>query len=491
MASGIFRSVLPPFVPLASLSLHQSARRPARCSAAASAHQPPIGQPDAGREAPPRWSYIVYDNAGGVSSLERVVKSALQSDVVLIGETHDDEAAHSIELQLLREVVSDCASRQRPVCLGLEFLSRDLQCDLDSYMNGYLTEEEFIKDNDATLPINYSDYQPLISFARSHEVRVIGTNTPTEVARLVKKQGMASLHQHQQHPSTHATDEAWPFLGWLPPLGMILPASEAYIQKFVAHMGMHGAVGGADDSGGGILRTLARLLAVQNLWDATMAWSISQYGQHNRDALILHINGKFHCEEGLGIPEHLSRFASGPSTAPPPSLDNMHAQAQPGDASAPSAPPTPLPCSCAPPPCTHDGWNPRVLIVVISPHSDPAAWERLTDEERADLEREGGGQDEWRDGRRRNVEDYLIVTRMRDEEGGGGTAAASDAPAVSGTPPPAAVAAAVQHGENGKASKQQVRKDGDKGKRKKRRKESDGGEEGGGGEAAERSKISA
>ena len=55
--------------------------------------------------------------------------------------------------------------------------------------------------------------------------------------------------------------------------------------------------------------TVEGMLAGQNLRDATMAWQIAQSLADHPGALVVHVNGSFHSEGGLGIPEHLARLA--------------------------------------------------------------------------------------------------------------------------------------------------------------------------------------
>ena len=63
-------------------------------------------------------------------------------------------------------------------------------------------------------------------------------------------------------------------------------------------MGGHGAMGGM------------QLFQAQNLWDATMGWSIAKFYKIHRDYKILQINGGFHSEEKLGAAAQLKKYAS-------------------------------------------------------------------------------------------------------------------------------------------------------------------------------------
>ena len=51
-----------------------------------------------------------------------------------------------------------------------------------------------------------------------------------------------------------------------------------------------------------------RMLAAQNLWDSSMAWSIASHLKRNPKNRVIHVNGSFHTDFSLGIPEHLKNY---------------------------------------------------------------------------------------------------------------------------------------------------------------------------------------
>ena len=85
---------------------------------------------------------------------------------------------------------------------------------------------------------------------------------------------------------------------WLPPT--VAPPSEALAAKFTD------LIGGMSHGSG---PSVEGMLAAQNLRDATMAWRIAEALAAEPGALVVHVNGSFHSEGGLGVPEHLARFA--------------------------------------------------------------------------------------------------------------------------------------------------------------------------------------
>ena len=52
----------------------------------------------------------------------------------------------------------------------------------------------------------------------------------------------------------------------------------------------------------------AHLLEAQALRDASMADRIAEFLKQRRDALVVHVNGTFHSEEHMGVPEQIKHY---------------------------------------------------------------------------------------------------------------------------------------------------------------------------------------
>ena len=52
----------------------------------------------------------------------------------------------------------------------------------------------------------------------------------------------------------------------------------------------------------------AHLLEAQTLRDASMAYAISEFLKRGRDPLVVQVNGTFHSEERMGVPEQLAHY---------------------------------------------------------------------------------------------------------------------------------------------------------------------------------------
>jgi uncharacterized iron-regulated protein len=164
----------------------------------------------------------------------------------------------------------------------MEMFETDRQTVLNEYLKDLISENSFT--NDAKAWPNYGDYRPLIELAKNDKLPVIAANAPSRYTSMVNHMGLNSLQQ------LDATAKSW-----LPPLP-IDTATGPYYDKFVQIMGGHAAMPGM------------QMYQAQNLWDATMGWSIATFMKAHPDYKILQINGGFHSEEKLGTPAQLKKY---------------------------------------------------------------------------------------------------------------------------------------------------------------------------------------
>lgn len=228
--------------------------------------------------------FAVYDGKGNPSSIEAIVNSLGNVDVVFLGELHDDAIGHQVELEIFKQAVEKYLASRR-VTLSLEMFERDVQIVLDEYLAGLITEEQFLRAS-RPWPRYKDDYRPLVELAKEKKLYVIAANAPRRYVNMVSRNGRQSL-------STLSKDAK----ASLAPLPYSEP-SEAYAKKFKALMASSPEASMGIDN----------ILSSQSLWDATMAHSIARHLKKNKRALVVHLNGGFHTENRLGTVEHLLRY---------------------------------------------------------------------------------------------------------------------------------------------------------------------------------------
>ena len=232
--------------------------------------------------------YTVFDGKGNPATLTQIIDAAGKADVVFLGEQHDDATAHAVQLEVFRLAI-ERFSKQRKVALSLEMFERDVQVILNEYLNGLITEPQFLAGSRPWG--NYkTDYRPLVELAKQRKLEVIAANAPRRYVNMVSRLGRDSLNGLSKEAKE-----------WLPPLPYGDP-SEAYTKKFNALMGANRDPASATAH--------FPIVFSQALWDATMAYSIAQSLKKNKNSLVVHLNGGFHTEGRLGTVEHLSKYRS-------------------------------------------------------------------------------------------------------------------------------------------------------------------------------------
>jgi uncharacterized iron-regulated protein len=242
--------------------------------------------PTAGSAASGAPPFRVYGPDGApLSGIPELVDRLAGVDVLFFGEQHDDAEAHRVEEALLAEL----ARRDRPVVVGMEMFERDVQPALDAHLAGRSEEAGFVEATRAWS--NYrSDYRPLVEVARREGWPVIASNAPRHFATAVSLAGLGALSiVDPAHRSQLAAEIECP--------------RDDYYRRFVAELQGHPTVeGGADP---GREATLVRYYEAQCLKDETMAESVA--AAWSAGALLVHFNGAFHTDHGLGILPRLKR----------------------------------------------------------------------------------------------------------------------------------------------------------------------------------------
>ena len=263
----------------------------------------------AAAQGAPAAHYRAFDSKGQPVTLEAIIDSLEGADVLFVGETHDNAVAHLLEAELLRradEKYGAASSKRRDVALSLEMFESDVQTVVDEYLAGLISERHLLLSSRPWR--NYeTDYRPLVEYARARRMPVIAANAPARYVSRVSSQGPASLAALSKDVVK----------SWLPPLPFPA-ASEAYAAKFNRFMsgGAPAAPTPAPAASPAQTSTTPQanphgsthLLEAQTLRDASMAYRIAEFLKRGRAPLVVQVNGTFHSEERLGVPEQLAHY---------------------------------------------------------------------------------------------------------------------------------------------------------------------------------------
>lgn len=222
-------------------------------------------------------AWRAVDTATGARvDLEAMADALAEADVVFLGEEHDNDVGHALQLELCERL-----GARRPLALSFEMFERDAQDQLDLYLAGAIPEERFLAR--ARPWPNYAQhYGPGVELAKERGWPVLAANCYRPLAARVSREGLGSV-----------AGDPWAARD-------VRAEAGEYRDRFVASMGDHAADLGSrmDD-----------FFAAQCLKDETMAESIARFLAEAGDEppLVVHWCGKFHSDHGLGTVERLAR----------------------------------------------------------------------------------------------------------------------------------------------------------------------------------------
>lgn len=244
----------------------------------------------------------VYDtHRRRFTDFESMLADAARADVLFLGEQHDDPATHRLEAAALEGL----ARRRSNIVLAMEMFERDVQSSLDAYLTGRTTEADFLAAA-RPWPRYVTDYRPLVEFARGLKWPVVASDVPRRLASLVSRRGLTTVLD-----SISATDRA------LAARELVCPHDDYFARfaKTMSDMPSHSG-DSATESAAAKAATIERIYQAQCIKDETMSESVANaLAAAPPRALVVHVNGAFHSDYGLGTAERVKRRLPGKRVA--------------------------------------------------------------------------------------------------------------------------------------------------------------------------------
>jgi uncharacterized iron-regulated protein len=210
----------------------------------------------------------------------------LEADLVCVGETHDSDLHHRVQLQIIRAL----HARDDRLGVGLEMFQRPYQKALDRYLRGAIDEATLLEDTEYRQRWGYdwSLYRPIVEFCRRNGLPLAALNVPQEMTRRVSRVGFAGLTAEEKKQ--------------LGPVDFHVKEHRAYWYERLARM--HGKAKVPEEQ-------KERSYQVMTLWDDYMADSAARFQQQRRLRRLVVLAGSGHIDHGFGIPQRTARRTGG------------------------------------------------------------------------------------------------------------------------------------------------------------------------------------
>ncbi|HEY9835544.1 MAG TPA: ChaN family lipoprotein [Vampirovibrionales bacterium] len=216
---------------------------------------------------------------------EQVLPELGKAHVIYLGETHDNEADHQAQLEIIRAL----HGKNPNMAIAMEMFQRPYQGALNRYLQGEITEAELITETEYEqrwgFPWEY--YAEIVRFAKEYQLPILALNAPMEVTRTVARDGLEGLSIQDRE--------------YIPPVAEIKTDNLNYQQMAREVFEQHQAA-----AQGSSLKFENFFLA-QVLWDETMAETITEFLKENPQTQVVVLAGQGHIVYGYGIPSRVER----------------------------------------------------------------------------------------------------------------------------------------------------------------------------------------
>jgi uncharacterized iron-regulated protein len=226
---------------------------------------------------------------------EAMLADGARSEVIFLGEQHDDPITHVLEAAALEGI----GRRRGNVILAMEMFERDAQRPLSDYLAGTLAEGEFLAAS-RPWPRYATDYRPMVEYAKRQGWPVIAGNVPRRLASAVARVGLSLFD------TTSVGDRMLAALRFDCP-------KDKYHDRFSDTMGdMSGHGPTAPKTPAERDAMVERMYQSQCVKDETMGEAIaSALLNAPVGALVVHVNGAFHSDYRMGTAERARQRLDG------------------------------------------------------------------------------------------------------------------------------------------------------------------------------------
>lgn len=222
---------------------------------------------------------IIRPKPGDTITYEQLINQLKGMNVIFIGEVHDNPDHHLIQVQILQSLLT----KWGPFTLAMECLPAKLQPVLDNYLQGNISEQQFLRQVNwqKIWGFDYHFYRPLFQIQKRTGGRIVAINAPQDLIKKIATKGINALS-----PADRA----------LLPKDMDF-TNEAH-RKFVHRVYESRAHRG--------FKRFDYFYQAQCVWEETMAENIARLIKGDNKKVVV-ISGNGHIIHRFGIPQRLTR----------------------------------------------------------------------------------------------------------------------------------------------------------------------------------------
>ena len=216
----------------------------------------------------------------GIKDFQNLINDALKKQVIYLGEQHVQFSDHAFQLSVIKAI----HQKYPQIAVGMEMFQRSKQPIIDQFINGEISEKEFLKKSGYFVAwrYNYHLYRPILLYCRKHKIPVIALNIDNSIIKKVSSKGISALSPEEKK---------------------LLPEDMNFTDfKYTVFLREIFSQHKSIDK-----KRFYNFIQSQIIWDETMAQTISNYIKNNPDRKIIILAGSGHIRFRYGIPSRVAR----------------------------------------------------------------------------------------------------------------------------------------------------------------------------------------
>lgn len=134
---------------------------------------------------------IISAQTGKTVTFDELMNDLDNSQIVFIGERHDNPSHHDIQLKIIEAVFKNHHSMK----VGMEMFDRSYQPVLDLWSAGLLQEENFLRKVHwyANKEMDFALYRNILLFIKENRIKIVALNIPFHIPGRIRVGGIDNL----------------------------------------------------------------------------------------------------------------------------------------------------------------------------------------------------------------------------------------------------------------------------------------------------------
>ena len=231
----------------------------------------------------------------GIDDLYEQIKD---KRIIYVSESHDDFNHHLNQLRVIKMLHEN----GKKVVIAMEMFQKPFQKDLDLYIQGKSSLEDFLKNTQyyERWKFDYNLYKPIIDYAKNNGIKILAINIDRKITSQVYKKGLFSLTKEQRNLLPKSIDQS--NFKYQKELNSIF--SRHLPKKKVKQTSLPQPSSKAHKK---MQVNPDFFYQSQLIWDEIMAENIDNFLQANKNVSLVVLAGSGHIQNHDGIPSRVYR----------------------------------------------------------------------------------------------------------------------------------------------------------------------------------------